>query len=185
MGTIPTFPTLVDGQIVTATDFAAIKAVSDFWALTPRCYAYQNTGQSLSNSTSTAITLDAEVYDVVQSGDSPSHDTATNNTRLVCRTTGKYEITGQVQFASNATGTRQAQIRLNAAGSGAGGTLLAAATQSPLTGISTSVSVLPIEAQLAAGDYIEIFGVQSSGAALNTTAGFLGLTFLRMKLTGS
>lgn len=184
MGTIPTIPSFSAGAVLTAAQMNNVKAVSDFWALTPRCSVYQSAPQSIPNSTVTAIAFDVEVYDIVQSGDSPSHDNTTNNTRVYIRTTGKYEISGQVYYASNATGVRLADIRLNAAGSGAGGTRLVLNQNSPLSGVGTPVACVPIEASLTAGDYVEIFGQQTSGGALNT-AGGLGLTFLRIRLTGS
>lgn len=184
MGAIPVGPTFTAGQVVTAAQLNQMNDVSAFWALTPRCYAYQATLQSLTHNTWAAVTCDGEVYDIVQSGDTAAHDLSTNNSRIYVRTSGKYELSGQVQVASNATGYRAAQIRLNAAGSGVGGTFLAASYQGAISGVSTSVNVISVEAPLNAGDYIELFGLQNSGGALNTVAG-QGVTFLRMKLTGS
>jgi hypothetical protein len=180
VGTIPTTPTFTAGEKLTAAELEQINDAVDFWALTPRCYAYQ----SLTHNTWAPITLDAEVYDIVQSGDTTSHDLSTDNSRIYVRTSGKYELSGQVQVASNATGYRAAQIRLNAAGSSAGGSGLAVNYQGAISGVSTSVNVIPVEASLNAGDYIELFGLQNSGGALNTVGG-LGVTYLRLKLTGS
>lgn len=182
MGAVPTIATYPAGAMFTSAYANSIKAAYDFILSTPRCSVYQSAPQSIPNTTSTAVAFDLEVYDVVQSGDSPSHDNTTNNTRVYIRTTGKYEISGQVYFASNATGSRTADIRLNAAGSGAGGTRLVLNQQAPLSGAGTAVGCIPVEASLVAGDYVEIFGQQTSGGALNT-AGGLGLTFLRLKLT--
>lgn len=184
MGTIPTPPTFVAGEIPTASKLNQLRDAINFWALTPRTYAWQSVAQSLPNGTVTAVTFTSEVYDVVQSGDTASHDNTTDPSRIYVRTSGKYEISAQVQIASNATGARTATVRLNAAGNGAAGTVLATNQQSPVTGISTSVSTPTIEASLTAGDYIELFATQTSGGALNTVAG-LGTTFMRMKLTGT
>lgn len=183
MGTIPTIPTFANP--ITSAYFAAIKATSDFWALTPRCSVYQSSAQSIAVSgTAAVIGFDSEVYDIVQSGDSPSHDNATLNSRIIIRTPGKYEITGQVYYAANGTGTRSAEIRLNAAGNIASGTRISLNQQTALTGPGTPATPPPVEAALVAGDYVEIFGTQTSGGALNTAPGS-GLTFLRVKLTGA
>lgn len=183
MGTIPTIPTFTNP--ITAAHFAAIKAASDFWALTPRCYAYSSAATTITTGGSAqVISLGAEVYDIVQAGDSPSHDLVTNNTRVVCRTSGKYEIAGQVYFAQNGTGARTGSIRLNAAGSASGGTPLVQSSQTPLASGGTALAFPVVEAVLNAGDYVEIFGFQSSGANLDTSTG-LGVTFLRIKLTGA
>ena len=184
MGTIPTAPTFTAGSTLAAADLNELRDAIDFWALTPRTYAWQSAAQSTTSGAAALIALQSEVYDIVQSGDTASHDLVTDNSRLYVRTTGKYEINGQVQFATNATGVRTAQIRLNAAGAVGGGSLLVTAQQSPLTGASTSVTMPSIEVALTAGDYIEMFGTQTSGGALNTVVG-QGVTFLRMKLTGS
>jgi len=183
MGTIPTTPTFTNP--ITSAYFASLKAVNDFWALTPRCYAYQSVAQSIPTGTTLVpVTLGAEIYDIVQSGDTPMHDNTTNPTRVFCRTAGKYEITGCAEFASNATGLRTATIRLNAAGVDTGGTLLVSSNQSPVSGAATTTPLSTIEVSLVAGDYVELFVRQTSGGALNTGPG-QAQTFLRMKLTGS
>lgn len=41
-----------------------------------------------------------------------------------------------------------------------------------------------VEVDLSVGDYIEAFGQQNSGGALNTVVGS-GISFLRVKLTGT
>lgn len=185
MGTIPTIPTFTAGQVLTAAELNNMKDVADFWALTPRCFAYSGVPQTLTTGVFAAINFNEEVYDVVQSGDSPSHDTATNNTRIYIRTAGKYEIGAQIEFASNASGNRQTMVRLNAAGSYTGGTLLAVNYQSPASGVSTSCAIPTTEFDFGVGDYIEVFAYQSSGGNLNTVTGAAGVTFLRTKLTGS
>lgn len=183
MGKIPNAPTWRAGYPVTADICNQQRDAMNFWALTPRCYAYQATAQSLTSGTYTAITLDSEVYDIVQSGDTPMHDTVTNNTRIYIRTAGKYEISGQVQFVSNATGNRQCSVNLNAAGTWSTGTALAQNIQAPVSGGTSSVTIPKVEAALSEGDYVEIFGYQNSGGSLNTVPG-LGITILRVNLTG-
>lgn len=184
MGTIPTIASFPSGGIVTSSYLNQIKTVNDFWANAPGVYVYSSAVQSITSGTANLIGFDLEVYDIVQSGDTPSHDNATNNSRLICRTAGKYEIGGQIQIASNATGTRAVQVRLNAAGNPASGTLLGTSQQAPLTGASTSVTLPPVRIALAIGDYIEMFATQTSGGALNTVIG-QGTTFLRMDLVRS
>ena len=184
MGTIPTRAAFVAGAELTAAQLNQMLEVDDFWALTPRCSVYNSSTQSIPNNAYELLTFNSEVYDIVQSGDSPSHDNATNNSRVYIRTSGKYEVAGQYQAASNATGYRAAQIRLNAAGSSAGGTLVTVNQQGAVSGVSTSVGIIPVEVALTAGDYLEMFAIQNSGGALNTVAG-AGVTYLRMKLTGS
>lgn len=64
--------------------------------------------QSISNNTTTAITFNIEQFD-----NDAIHDNVTNNTRLTCKTPGRYLIGGSVRWASSAPGQRTLAIRLN------------------------------------------------------------------------
>ena len=186
MGVIPTIATATAGTVATAAYMNSIKAANDFWALTPRAYVYQSSVTSVANSaaTWTLLPFQAEVFDIVQSGDSPMHDTTTDPSRVYIRTTGKYEINGQVQIVLNSVGYRAAQVRLNAAGSGSGGTQLALNVVDASSAALVSLPIPTVEVSLTEGDYVEAFAQQNSGGALNTIVG-AGVTFLRVKLTGS
>lgn len=184
MGTIPVGPTFTAGQKLTAANLNAMNDAQVFWALTPRCYAYQGSAQTLTTGVSTLITFDSEVYDIVQSGDTPAHDNTTNNSRIFARTTGKYDIRAQVMFGNNATGSRILQVRLNSAGSSVGGTQIAQTSQGAVSGASTSVPLLIPSYPLSAGDYIELFASQASGGNLALNVGQMN-TFLGIRLDGS
>lgn len=184
MGSIPALPAFVAGQKVTAAQLNSMNDFSSFLLTPPQCSAYQGVAQNLTTGTWGAITLDAEVFDIVQSGDTASHDNATNNSRIYIRTTGKYEVSGQVQIATSATGLRAAQVRLNAAGAVGSGSMVTQNQQSPVSGGSTSVAVGPYVQPFTAGDYIELFGFQSSGGTVATVIG-QGTTFLRLKFVAA
>ena len=186
MGVIPTIATATAGTVATAAYMNSIKAASDFWALTPRAYVYQSSVTSVANSAAswTLLPFQAEVFDIVQSGDSPMHDTTTDPSRVYIRTTGKYEINGQVQIVLNSVGYRAAQVRLNAAGSGSGGTQLALNVVDASSAALVSLPIPTVEVALTAGDYVEAFVQQNSGGSLNTVTG-AGVSFLRVKLTGT
>lgn len=186
MGTIPTIATHPSGGEVTAAYLNTIKTAYDFLKEPPGAYVYQGTVTSIANNASvgTVCAFDSEIYDSVQSGDSPMHNTTTNNHRVYIRTAGKYELSGQVQFAANATGLRVARIIVNSGGSYSGGTLAYEAAVDPPSSGVTSTGCIPVKVSLSVGDYVELWGLQSSGSALNTVVG-QGKTFLRVDLTGS
>lgn len=175
MGTIPTIPSFVAGAVLTAAQLNQIKAVSDFWAAPPRCRGEHTTAISLPNATYTVIPLQSETYDVVQAGDTGMHDLVTNNSRIYCRTPGKYRISGQLVFAANATGTRIAAVRRNAGGVVTSGNPLLSTNQNAVSSGTTAVPLPPDVFTLVAGDYVELFGYQDSGAALNTDPNFARL----------
>ncbi|MGZ4559486.1 MAG: hypothetical protein ACXVGQ_00385 [Mycobacteriaceae bacterium] len=192
MGTIPVIASPPGaGQVLPNAYMTKIKQTVDFWGLTPRCYAYQNSAQTLTTSgTLYPVTLDAEVYKVANSydgGSDPSlHDNATNNSRIYAQTAGKYEISGQTMYSANATGGRVVQVRLNAAGNPASGTLVAQSSQQAVTTAATATGVpLPsVEIVMAVGDYVEMFASQTSGGSLALSTSQAN-TYLRLKLTGA
>ena len=185
MGTVPTSPTFTAGAVLTAAQENQQRDVDNFLLNPPQCNAYRSAALSPATATWTAVGLDAEVFDIVQSGDSPGHDNATNNTRIFARTAGKYEVTGQVTFAANATGIRALSINLNAAGNVASGTVLISAQVNNLGTASTAVPAGVVQVYpMAAGDYVELFAYQSSGAGLALNTG-LANTYLRIKWVGT
>lgn len=180
MGTIPTLSTVSAGAVATAAMFNAVKDAFDFIKAPPQCSAYAGATQTLTTAVAAAIALNSELFDVVQSGDSPSHDLVTNNSRLVCRTSGKYEMTGQVRFnGASAVGVRTVALRLN-------GTTDLITNQQPAVGggSSTDVAVPVIVVALTAGDFIEMRATQTSGGNLDTVAG-QDKTFLRFAFKAS
>ncbi|HYG79628.1 MAG TPA: hypothetical protein VD861_04535, partial [Pyrinomonadaceae bacterium] len=114
--------------------------------------------QSLSNNSTTVIAFDTERND-----DDTMHDTATNNSRLTIVTAGWYVATANLEFATNATGNRAVGIRLNGTTT-IGQTFVASAGASQPTRISITTIY-----KLAAGDFLEVTGFQSSGGALNVS----------------
>lgn len=184
MGTFPTVTAATASQVVTAAYFNTYKTYLDFLASPPRCYAFFSGALSPATATATVVPMASEVMDIVQSGDPGMHDLVTNNSRIVARTAGKYDISGQIEFAANATGARSIIVRLNAAGSNASGTLLYQSIQGAVSGNATTVQISKFPVALNAGDYIEMFAYQTSGAALAIDAG-QAQTFLYLSLAGS
>ena len=103
-----------------------------------------------------AVPLNQESYDTHS-----FHSTTTNPERFTCTKAGTYLITGQVSFAANATGNRDALVRVN--GTDYVGQMRLQAASSG----STSVPVTAI-VKLNVGDYVELCGRQYSGGSLGT-----------------
>lgn len=126
--------------------------------------------QAITTSTLTTITWDVEEYDT-----DAMHSTVSNTGRLVAPVAGKYDITGRAMFATNATGFRQAQIRVN------GTTVIDTDTDYGPTAAGPCYLDLGRDWVLAASDYIEMLVSQSSGGNLNVGGG-LDLLHLEMHL---
>lgn len=96
------------------------------------------------------------------------HNNVTNNTRYTVQVAGTYRVSGVVTFASNATGTRAADIQKN-------GTRIAsnASGSSFVQAVAGFISVQVPAANVvcAVGDYLEMGAFQNSGGSLNTVPG--------------
>ena len=112
-------------------------------------------GQSISNTTYTALTYDSENYDT-----DSFHSTSSNTSRLTIPSGkgGKYQINAYVNWDNNATGRRIFVLYKN----GVYNKSLANETSSGYLG-QTGAYVI----ELVATDYIEIFVYQDSGGTRN------------------
>ncbi|MGL4256034.1 MAG: hypothetical protein ACRCSL_06825 [Microbacterium sp.] len=176
MATVPSVLTVAVGVKNRAADYLTyIRDAFSFLLSPPRSFVYNSAAISATNSTWTLYTADTELYDT-----DSQHSTSSNTSRLVCNATGLYHVTGILVFNANTTGYRSLNVRKNAAGAIGSGTSLYVASEAAVNGGSTTLPVA-FDAQLTSGDYIEMFGWQNSGGALNINAGGLGSCFFSMR----
>lgn len=142
---------------------------------TPQVKAWNSTLVSLVSGTTTVIPLQTELWDTTGT----MHDSTANTSRLVAPIDGRYLILANLGFVQNATGRRICQVRLNANGSGVAGTPISEENHmaSPL---GSTVIGTKFEYDLVAGDYVEMFGNQTSGAPLNS-ANVVHQTWMSMR----
>lgn len=124
------------------------------------CSAYRTTTQSVNDSALTPISLDAEEFDT-----DTMHDPGVNPSRITVPAgeAGKYLAIARLSWAGNITGLRAVILYIN-------GALHTASYVNPVGIFSTIVAVSKV-LNLSVGDYVEMYGYQTSGAALNTVAG--------------
>lgn len=117
---------------------------------------YKTSAQSISNATFTTINFEAENFDT-----DSFHSTVTNTSRLTIPAgkDGKYLVTANLAFDTNATGIRACVIRKNGADY-AKGTWIGAFNESAVLVATQMIS-------LVATDYVEMQVYQSSGGSLN------------------
>jgi len=152
--------THVDGQSWSAAKANQLEAGVNDVSYAPAVRVFHNVNQSITTGTDTALAFNSERFDQAGNAADTMHDTVTNNSRLTCRYAGVYQITGTVGFAANATGIRQAQIRLN------GTTSLVLDRHTTVTANDDYINVSTLYL-LAVNDYVELLAFQSSGGALN------------------
>ncbi len=129
----------------------------------------KSAAQTLTNDTTTTISWDAETRD-----DGGVHDNVTNNSRLTVPSGagGWYLVTATLQYTTNATGARSCVLRLN------GTTTIAVQTAGPSAAqISVTAATL---IYLAATDYIEVQGYQTSGGDLDVVNTVTSASMIRV-----
>jgi len=129
----------------------------------PAARVTHNAAQGTTTAVDFVLAFNTERFDQMGGGADTMHDTVTNNSRLTCRYAGIYLISGNIQFASNATGTRYVKIRLNGTTEIARVQLVAAASDTHTLHVSCLYS-------LAVNDYVELLALQSSGGNLNVNS---------------
>ncbi len=141
------------------------------------CHAFNNGSPGIpSSGANVVIGLGAESFD----HSTPMHDNATNSSRVYAIETGVYALDACVTFGGVSGGSRTVTVMKNSNGdiTLATGTALAMGQQA-----ATSTAALPVNVsrivKLNAGDYVEMFAKQSSGAAVGASGGE-GSTYLSL-----
>lgn len=118
--------------------------------------------QSIPDNANTVIDWNSEQFDT-----DDIHDNITNNSRLTCKTAGRYIVQGQISWAASATGRKEIFIRLN------GVTDVAHYKERIDDGTDTSeTSWMQVHAllNLNVNDYVELLVFQNSGVAVNAVS---------------
>lgn len=163
---IPSNATGVNGVSVLANAFTSVTTqVSDTQGKI-RVYfpdsvvrAVRTAAQSLTTGTFTAIDFTAtDTFDT-----NNMHDPASNSTRLTAPYTGKYRVSANLQFAADATGERGVRLKVD-------GTTYYAYVLGPNNGAGDTTNLVVTDTlHLAAGSYVEVYGVHTNGTSLNVT----------------
>jgi hypothetical protein len=167
---VPTWASVVPGAFLTSALWNANVNSNGTFLTNPPLYAgYQSAAQSVADSTLTAIAMGSAVVDSYG-----GHSNTTNNSRYTAMVPGYYLVIGQVGFAANAGGNRLIELHKNG-----GSTLTLGQGVSPAPGTANnSANQVGALVLLNAGDYVEAYTYQTSGAALNTIPAQTGMTVL-------
>lgn len=115
---------------------------------------YNDANISIPNNASTALTFNSERFDT-----GGFHSTSVNTGRLTIPVSGYYAIGAGVRFASNTTGSRIVQLRVD------GSTLIARQLVPATTGV-VYFAIMTLT-YCTASQYVEVVTFQDSGGALN------------------
>jgi hypothetical protein len=132
------------------------------FALNPALFVgTQTTSQSVSSGVWTTINLNTTQVDTYT-----GHSNTTNNSRYTAQIPGLYQVCGVAAWPSNATGVRGTRIHVN------GAVVQGSAQMSLAPPINNAGLATPLRTvRLNVGDFVEVAGWQSSGAALSTNTG--------------
>jgi hypothetical protein len=160
---VPSTHTFTDGIATSTEANAYLRDPINFQAAPPMAQLRQNAAQSFTTGVYTALTFELEDLDTNVAG-TPQHDLVTNNSRFTAVYSGWYLCSGGIGWVANATGRRGSSWRVN-------GVSLTFDTIIPTTAaLSAAYPVRTMFAFLNVGDYVELFGYQDSGGALNTNS---------------
>lgn len=157
---LPTMPSFLAGQKLTAATLNQITTFSNFWADPPTVRAYQSVTQSLTSGTDTQITLDQKQWD----SDSFWQSATPYNIVIPAGWGNGLRMTFSFSaaFASNVTGSRAVYIKKN--GTRVTGSTDDDASNNDITIVNGTASLI-----VNSGDTIALWAWQNSGGALSTT----------------
>jgi hypothetical protein len=116
--------------------------------------AYNNADQNSTSGAVLTVALNSELYDT-----DTIHDNSSNNSRLTCKTAGKYLIIANLTFAVHVTGVRYIDIYFG------GATVLASLRILPNGSQDDDLCVSTIYS-LAENEYVELRAYQNSTATV-------------------
>lgn len=154
MGTVPTPVLPGSGTAAASSQPTSWCNVMNFLLQPPSCRVRMTTSTAFASGTN-PILWNAEDWDIVQSGDSPMHDTSTNTDKMYIRTPGRYRVQAIVSLSA-AAAIFAVNIALYKNATQYDTNWLGVATNTPYT------AVIADEVQCATGDYLTI--------QVNTTA---------------
>ncbi len=169
--------TYPSNHVVTADEFSALSNSVDLLLSPPVFEGRQTVSQNIATSTSAAITLDAEDIDSYN-----GHDAVTNTSRYTIQRAGRYQISGAIAYAPNATGGRHAEIFVNGTIINGGSANAQAITAA---GTTTRVASRTITKLLAVNDYVELYAFQTSGSLLATAVSSFEHSTLSVRWVGT
>jgi len=121
----------------------------------PAARVYHSADQSVLHGICATLSFNSERFDTDN-----IHDTVTNNSRLTCKTAGKYLISVSISFTANTTGDRYLRIWLN------GNVVIAAIAHRTLSELYNADMSIATIYELSVGDYVEVQVEQRSGTTL-------------------
>jgi hypothetical protein len=160
---VPGRLTATAGAKIAAASFnSGVRDPINFLMSPPRCHVFDNTGIAAADgAVDTLLTFSGEAWDT-----DSMHSTASNTSRIVFTTAGTYDVHLTVQWPNATYTVSNITVRLNAAGAIGGGTGLR--TQNYQT---ARVPQMRFFRFFSAGDYVEFWVAQTSGASRTTVAG--------------
>jgi hypothetical protein len=162
MATIPAVPTFTSNSTPSISVLNELAACAAFVSALP-AFCELSGSQSLASGNA-ALTWTTKVTDRDGGWSSGS------DTRYTAQTPGYYDLAAQVTFATNATGLRQAYFQVT---TGSGNiTQFGAQSVEPAGGVPTRLAIGIMSPYLYAGDYIQVWGEQTSGSGLSTATSY-------------
>lgn len=154
-----TVPGKATGDTITETNWDThIAANINNLIMPPSASIRHSATQSIANNSWVTLAFNTENWDT-----DAIHDNATNNSRLTCKTAGKYLVIAHAEFDANATGTRIVRIDKGGVNQVQEFSPAAALGLGPM-GLTAHITL-----DMAVNDVVTMLVCQDSGGAINVT----------------
>lgn len=157
---VPNPRTAVAGEFETAAFMNMFRDAINFLANPPMATLYQTAATASVNAVWIALGMDTTTVDTYG-----GHSNTTNNSRYTAIVAGTYEICGTVAWPANSVGARGVRIMKNGSTVITGAATFTGTTNGDVYAIATPT----YQVAMQVGDYLEVWGFQSSGGALSTS----------------
>jgi hypothetical protein len=162
--TVPTMPSFLAGQKLTATLLNQVGSYVTFWTSPPMFRMIQTVSQSIPNTTTTQVTMDSVTGGQGWDTDSGRSGSTPYSYTIPVGMGGRWQFSWGVAWPFNATGSRVAILERN--GTPSVGSTDDVAANNDFTDEAMTATVL-----VNAGDVMSVWAYQNSGGALSLAVG--------------
>lgn len=172
---VPTMPSFLAGQKLTATLLNQVGTYGTFWSSPPMFRMIQTVSQSIANATTTQVLMDGGTGTGAWDSDSGRSATTPYSYTIPIGMGGRWQFSWGIAWPFNSTGSRVAILEKN--GSPSAGSTDDMAANNDFTDESSTATVL-----VNAGDVMSVWAYQNSGVALSLAVGSQFCSFFEGRL---
>lgn len=147
---------IADGEFLKRVGATIVSSAGSIATPVKGCRVFHNANQTLTTGVVTTLAFNSELFD-----SDVMHDVSTNNSRITFKTSGIYQVGGNVEYASNNVGIRDLRLVLN------GTTIISFVRVDTPDPANAAIININTTYEFAQNDYVELLVLQTSGGNLD------------------